>query len=79
MRAKAFLLDNTDEFEEADNLGMKAPEPRWVEDEVLFDINHVTHAFKNNDVDINIYIFGSKLTLVWDKELWNKLEKRFDD
>lgn len=76
-KAQTKLLQNHQEIEEAEKLGIDIPKEKFRDSEFYFNIDKVDSFYKNDDNGINISINGDFWSLNFNQGLWDKLVKRF--
>ncbi len=78
MKAKANLVINYAEIEQAEKLNYEGPDPKYKEFEINFDISGVNCYYLNMDGNINMSLFGEAWTIMYDKELIKALDKQIN-
>ena len=74
MKAKARVITNIEEIEEARKLDLpNKPEIQFEEVDFYFDLNFVGYAYRWPDEIIKARIYGMDVSLIFDEVLWEAI------
>jgi len=77
MISKTVVVINLDDIEYADKIGIPIPDEIKTWDTFWFDINDVRYAYKTHKGNINLEFENEIITVPFDKEMVNALNKKF--
>ena len=78
MKARAIFCSNEDELEKCEDLGI-AVTPDLHSEYIYFKLSEVSYFCKNDDGNIGLSIYGERIILEWDKDVWKKLVIEFGE
>ena len=80
MKTKIIFYDVDEEkAQQAEKMGMSPPDPDEFQSELYFLTEDVIATYINREGEIAIYTLVGTFVVPFDKQLWEKLKKRFDD
>ena len=76
MKVQALFTENYDEFDAAEDLGIKQPEPEFYWSEMIINPHTIEVAFKNKEGEMNIhFISGMEWTVKYSDELYEVINR----
>lgn len=67
------LIDNIQEIEQAERLGMKVPEQKYVKRNLVIDINEIQFALITKDGYIEITFYDFSCLIEYNQVIWDKI------
>lgn len=73
------IVENVDEIDQADRLGLNVPPERYTSRKMVIDINDVKYANITHDGHIQISIHNEYYVLQYDQKVWDLIVKTINE